>query len=189
MKFIVVVVSVSLLAIGCSKSPIAPAPAASTSNTEIQAIAANAPVGIQTTDAVSTADGSTVYGTARLVRNSSGLTVELSTTKLVPGDVYTLWWIIEQPSGEIVTNAAGAVVDQRGQAHFGGHLSVGPLPSDPDVTLEGSVFDSPFADVLLIVHHHGPKIPGIVGKMLGTFATGCINGCLDDPQFAFFAGL
>ena len=186
MRFVVAVVAASVVAVGCSQSPLAPDRATAAASIGTLAISASAPVKTQTADVLSSADGTTVYGSARLVRNDAGITVDVNTAHLVPGDVYTLWWIVEQPSGEIVTNAAGGIVDQKGRAHFGGHLSVGPLPADPDVTLEGSVFDSAFADVILIVHHHGPKVPGIVGKMLATFETGCTGGCVDDPQFAFF---
>src|SRR5262245_31710352 len=110
MRLTVAAVSVSLFAVGCSKNPLTADPATSTAGAGTLAISASAPVKIQTTDVLSTADGTTVYGSARLTRSSNGLTVDVSTTKLVPGDVYTLWWIIEQPSGEIVTNASGVVV-------------------------------------------------------------------------------
>jgi len=42
------------------------------------------------------------------------------------------------------------------------------------------------SEVVLVIHHHGPKIPKLVGRMLSTFDIGCADGCVDDPQFADF---
>jgi len=55
------------------------------------------------------------------------------------------------------------------------------------VTLEGGTFNAPLTStVILVIHHHGPKIPMLLGKMLATFSTGCVGGCTDDPQVAVF---
>jgi hypothetical protein len=90
MRLIVAAVSVSVLAGGCSKNPVLADPVTSTAGAGTLALSASAPVKIQTTDVLSAADGTTVYGAAHLVRSNNGLTVDVSTTNLVPGDVYTL---------------------------------------------------------------------------------------------------
>src|SRR5260370_203472 len=36
----------------------------------------------------------TVVGSAKLVRNNNGITCVLHTSGLVPGDVYSVWWVL-----------------------------------------------------------------------------------------------
>ena len=155
--------------------------------------AAVSQVKMQTANVIDVTQGGAVTGSASLLRNDRGISVDVSTTGLVPNEVYTLWWIIYPPNcadplGCIVTNASGAVADGRGRAHFGAHLSIGPVgPADGSVTLAAGDFENPRdSEVLLVIHHHGPKIPTLVGRMLATFDAGCANDCMDDPQFIDF---
>jgi hypothetical protein len=197
LKSLVFFVLVSGLVVGCSKAPLAPdgasTSAAVSSSASGVAAAAGDAVQIATADVIDVSKGGIVAGTARLIRNLNGISVEVGTSGLVPNEVYTLWWVIypvgcTDPLGCLVTNASGAVTDSQGRAHFGAHLSTGPLPpADGSVTLAGGDFTDPFgSEIVLVIHHHGPKVPGIVGRMLKTFDTGCAGTCSDDPQFVDF---
>jgi hypothetical protein len=201
MKLAVVAVATALVTVvvlGCSTSPVAPSARASSAAVS-SAGGGSATAGVtsaarsQQADVIDVAHGGIVAGSARLLRNTNGISVEVRTTGLVSNEVYSLWWVIYPPGcpdplGCIVTNASGTITDGQGRAHFGAHLSIGPVPpADGSVTLVGGDFENPLdSEVLLVIHHHGPKIPTLVGRMLSTFDVGCANGCLDDPQIVDF---
>jgi hypothetical protein len=133
------------------------------------------------------APGVTV-GNAQLVRNDNGITCIIHTSGLVPGDVYSVWWVI--PTEALIFNATGAIAASDGTATFAGHASTGPIgPVDESVVLsngDGS-FDSPRTDtIMVIVRHHGPPIPGIINQQMGTFNTGCGAGGCKNVQAATF---
>jgi hypothetical protein len=130
----------------------------------------------------------TVVGAAQLVRNDNGITCVIHTSGLVPGDVYSVWWVI--PDEALIFNAAGSIAGGDGTATFAGHASTGPIgPVDNSVVLsngDGS-FDQPRTDtVMVIVRHHGPPIPGIINQQMGTFNTGCGTGGCKNVQKATF---
>src|SRR5713226_1050421 len=56
----------------------------------------------------------TVVGSAQLVRNDNGITCVIHTSGLVPGDVYSVWWVI--PDEALVFNAAGSIASDDGTA-------------------------------------------------------------------------
>src|SRR6516225_6970207 len=127
-------------------------------------------------------------GNAQLVRNNNGITCVIHTSGLVPGDVYSVWWVI--PTETLIFNATGAIAASDGTATFAGHASTGPIgPVDGSVVLsngDGS-FDSPRTDtIMVIVRHHGPPIPGIVNQQMGSFNTGCAPGGCKNVQAATF---
>ncbi len=127
-------------------------------------------------------------GNAHLVRNSNGITCIIQTSGLVPGDVYSVWWVI--PAEALIFNAAGSIAASDGTATFAGHASTGPIgPVDGSVVLsngDGS-FDNPRTDLVnVVVRHHGPPIPGIINQQMGTFNTGCGTGGCKNVQIATF---
>ncbi len=133
------------------------------------------------------ANGS-VVGSAKLVRNDNGITCVIHTSGLVPGDVYSVWWVL--PDELLTLNATGGIAGDDGTATFAGHLSTGPIPpADGSVVLssgDGS-FDQPRADtVTVIVRHHGPPIPGSINQQTGSFNFGCGSAGCKNVQKATF---
>ncbi len=130
----------------------------------------------------------TVVGSAQLVRNNNGITCIIHTSGLVPGDVYSVWWVL--PDESLILNASGGIASDDGTATFAGHLSTGPIPAaDGSVVLssgDGS-FDQPRTDVVtVIVRHHGPPIPGSINQQTGSFNFGCGTGGCKNVQKATF---
>jgi hypothetical protein len=131
----------------------------------------------------------TVVGSADLVRNNNGITCVIHTSGLVPGDAYSVWWVIPE-DGMLVFNATGGIAGGDGTATFAGHASSGPVgPADGSVVLfngDGS-FDQPRTDtVTVIIRHHGPPIPGMVNQQTGSFNFGCGAGGCKNVQSATF---
>jgi hypothetical protein len=130
----------------------------------------------------------TVVGSAQLVRNSNGITCVIHTSGLVPGDVYSVWWVI--PDEALVFNATGGIAGGDGTATFAGHASTGPVgPVDGSVVLSNGdgFFDQPRTDtVIVIIRHHGPPIPGSINQQTGSFNFGCgTSGCLNVQKATF----
>jgi hypothetical protein len=127
-------------------------------------------------------------GYAQLIRNDNGITCIIHTSGLVPGDVYSVWWVMSPEA--LIFNAAGSIAGDDGTATFAGHASTGPIgPVDNSVVLsngDGS-FDSPRTDmVTVIIRHHGPPIPGMINQQMGTFNGGCGAGGCKNVQNATF---
>lgn len=130
----------------------------------------------------------TVVGSADLVRNNNGITCVIHTSGLVPGDAYSVWWVV--PDEALIYNASGGLAGGDGTATFAGHASVGPVgPVDGSVVLsngDGS-FDQPRTDtVTVIIRHHGPPIPGMINQQTGSFNTGCGAAGCKNVQIATF---
>ena len=127
-------------------------------------------------------------GNAQLIRNNNGITCIIHTSGLVPGDVYSVWWVI--PTEALIFNAAGSIAAGDGTATFAGHASTGPIgPVDNSVVLSNGdgVFDSPRTDIInVIIRHHGPPIPGLINQQMGTFNTGCGPAGCKNVQIATF---
>ena len=130
----------------------------------------------------------TVVGSAHLVRNDNGITCVIDTSGLVPGDVYSVWWVM--PDEALVFNATGGIAGADGTGHFAGHASTGPVgPVDGSVVLSSGdgFFDQPRTDtVTVIIRHHGPPIPGMINDQKGSFNTGCGAGGCKNIQKATF---
>jgi hypothetical protein len=127
-------------------------------------------------------------GSAELVRNNNGITCVIHTSGLVPGDAYSVWWVI--PTEMLIFNASGGIAGGDGTATFAGHASTGPVgPVDGSVVLsngDGS-FDQPRTDtVTVIIRHHGPPIPGSINQQTGSFNFGCGSGGCKNVQIATF---
>src|SRR5919201_4083266 len=140
-----------------------------------------------------------VYGTATLVRNDNGIAMTFRTTGLPAGDAVTIWWIIIDPSGSVVSAqyAAGHVIGNDGVGNFAGHLSEGDtsgcfaswfpcngLSTDP------AKGDSRTANVLLLARVHGPAEPGRIPTQIHTSETSTpgvtCDATLCQVQGAFF---
>ncbi len=130
----------------------------------------------------------TVVGSAELVRNDNGITCVIHTSGLVPGDAYSVWWVM--PDESLIYNASGGIAGGDETATFAGHASVGPVgPVDGSVVLSNGdgLFDQPRTDtVMVIIRHHGPAIPGSVNQQTGSFNFGCAGGGCKNVQKATF---
>jgi hypothetical protein len=130
----------------------------------------------------------TIVGSADLVRNNNGITCVIHTSGLVPGDAYSVWWVM--PDESLIYNASGGIAGGDGTATFAGHASTGPVgPADGSVVLsngDGS-FDQPRTDtVTVVIRHHGPPIPGSINQQTGSFNFGCGSGGCKNVQIATF---
>src|SRR5262249_21746387 len=73
-------------------------------------------------------------GNAQRVRNDRGISCIIHASGLVPGDVYSVWWVI--PTEALIFNATGAIAANDGTATFAGHASTGLVgPVDASVVL------------------------------------------------------
>jgi hypothetical protein len=137
----------------------------------------------------------TVVGSAKLVRNHSGITAVVTTSGLQPGHAFTLWAIIfnnpEACSGPCSVpddlNAVaggdfhyltGHVIGADGTATFGGRLKVDDLSGSGLLEIgmpAGFALTAPFeAEVHLVVHSHGPAQPGqVLKEQISSFSGGC----------------
>lgn len=125
---------------------------------------------------------------ASLVRNPNGLSFQIRTSSLTPGNAYTLWLVvINNPeaclaspcSGPDIFNpesdsqvryAAGHVVGKSGKGTFAGSVKEGPLSGWlPD----RSLVDSMGAQVQLVINDHGPALPEFMPGMIHTYRGGC----------------
>ncbi len=124
--------------------------------------------------------GTTVYGTATLIRDDRGIAMTFHTTGLPAGDAVTIWWIIFGPNGNLVSGqfAAGHVIGNDGVGDFAGSLAEGDtsgcfatwfpcggLSTDP------AIGDSRTATVLLLARVHGPAEPGRIPTQIHTSET------------------
>jgi hypothetical protein len=139
--------------------------------------------------------GTVVPGSwSRVKVNDNGVFMTLKTTGLTPGDAVTIWWVVfNHPEncshgilglrcgeGDLMTPsveaavgyAAGHVIGSSGMAFFGDHLSVG---NSTGFILGNGLTNPHGADFHLIVHDHGPAIPGRIHDMTHTFRGGCSN--------------
>lgn len=144
-------------------------------------------------------DGSVVPdASSMLVRTKEGITMKLHTSELNAHDAVTIWWVIfnkpenctegefdlrcgagdlsnpeTQPS---VMFAAGSITNAKGNAIFGGHLSVGDTKGcPPGFPCSGGLTDPMGADIHLVVRDHGPIVPELLHEQISTFGGGCSN--------------
>lgn len=108
-----------------------------------------------------------------LHRNKNGITVNFQTKHLIPGNAYTLWWVVlgDAPGPPIfVGNAAGHIAGDSGTGNFSGHLSA------------GESFTTPLtAEVHLVLRTHGPAQPGMIPEQINNINGGCTSGFPSGP--------
>ncbi len=123
-------------------------------------------------------DGETV-GYSTIHRNKNGITVNFKTDGLIPGNAYTMWFVVfgetpGPPRGS--THAAGHIVGGSGKGNFSAHLSVG------DIFGNMKVFDNPLtAEVHMVLRTHGPAQPGMIPDQIHTINGGCSSGFPSGP--------
>lgn len=119
---------------------------------------------------------------AQLVRNKNHLSVSGRATGLIPGNAYTVWWIVTDSSGVVVLNMTGGIANNAGEYGFGGALPTGTYNVGDTrprfVLVSGSLVDPINAFVRLHVVDHGPPIPGLIPTQISEISgAGCPVGC------------
>jgi hypothetical protein len=116
-----------------------------------------------------------VHGTASLTRTDNGISMSFQTSGLPAGTAVTIWWIILDNAGAVVSGqfADGHIVGADGAAGFAGHLAVGDQsgcfhPAFPCAGLT----DARGQTVILLARTHGPKDPGRVPVQIHTSEAG-----------------
>ena len=204
--FTLAVFSVSLWLGACSKqSPSSPsAVAASAASGTLGLAAAPSPASRSIAPLHVFPNGPELPGTSTLTRTDSGISMTVHATDLIPGNAYTVWFVVFNtpanclvPGGCTVADvfanrgtpslrfAAGHVMGDGGIGDFGGHLSVGntggPACSTNPATLGfcgPGLLDSRLAVVHLVVRSHGPAIPDLLPEQISSFLGACsVNGC------------
>lgn len=145
--------------------------------------------------------------TAALVRTANDVTLVYEATELVPGNIYTVWWMIANKpelcesdpcsvadilgNPDVVEsevgNGGGQIADETGHAEFRATLPVG----DPMDNWFGYGFpDVSAAQIHVVLHDHGPPVEGLVEEMLTTFRAGCTEESLPTifPDVAYADG-
>ena len=143
---------------------------------------------------------SDVHGTASLVRTDQGISMTFQTSGLPAGQPVTIWWIILDAQGNVVSGqfAAGHIVGGDGGANFAGHLNKGDTSGcfHPQFPCAG-LSDPRGQTVILLARIHGDKDPGKIPLQIHTSeATSGNSGFEDDlcnatfcqVQAAIFAG-
>ena len=139
------------------------------------------------------------WGTSKLVRTGGGVSYQLSTSGLEPGHAYTLWFVVfNDPAGCLTPNAcigddvvnpgadpdmayaAGHIVGGSGRATFAGSKGVGVLSGSVNApvlpaSLANGLTNPLGAEIHLVVHHHGPKLPEYMPDMIQSIDGGCTD--------------
>jgi hypothetical protein len=141
-----------------------------------------------------------VHGTASLVRTDDGISMTFRTSGLPAGQPVTIWWILLDASGAVVSGqfAAGHLVGSDGTASFAGHLAEGDTSGcfHPLFPCNG-LSDARGQTVILLARLHGPKDPGQLPLQIHTsqatsgnagFEDDLCNATFCQVQAAIFAG-
>jgi hypothetical protein len=154
------------------------------------------PAARSTQPVVQTWDGTPV-GTSTLLRTDAGISATFRTSGLPAGQAVTLWFVIFNNPAACVAGCglddllfnpsaggdflvgAGHVVGASGTANFGGHLGVGDTSGSafPEIGMPDRPIGltSPWgAQVGLLIHSHGPMVPGqVLASQISSFTGGC----------------
>ncbi|MEB8346832.1 hypothetical protein OO010_12290 [Flavobacteriaceae bacterium KMM 6898] len=157
-------------------------------------------------DVFDASDGTTVMGSATIHRSNNGVTINVKTSGLIPGNAYTMW-IVAFNSPELcedgcdgpdlgvangdVMYGAGHVVGGNGKGNFSAHLSEGDVSGSLFPQPSPGLIDGQTTEVHIVVRDHGPKIPGMVSEQIHSINGGCNpgdsnEGLCNDVQFAIF---
>ncbi|MGQ0641228.1 MAG: hypothetical protein ACT4P6_10740 [Gemmatimonadaceae bacterium] len=143
---------------------------------------------------------------AVLTSNDNGIRIWLRTQNLAAGNAHTLWWIvINEPQNcltrpcsamDVLTRASAVKGDigyatgrfTEGAATFAALLENGPLTR----AWFGHGLTNPRgAEVHVVLHDHGPRLPELARNMITTFRGGCTNASIPAafPPAAFADGI
>lgn len=144
--------------------------------------------------------------TTILITDNASATMNFNTVDLVPGHIYTAWWVIfnnptacEGPcdASDVFGNtekvqadliyADGQIADEQGQAAFSGTL----YASEISDTWFGNGLPNPRrTEIHIVLHDHGEPIAGLEAEMLSTWRAGCTDASLPTsfPDVAFADG-
>ena len=141
---------------------------------------------------------------ASLTRRADGVSFQLHTDSLTPGNAYTLWFaVIDNPTAcsalpcppaDVVGNPetdgqvtwAGGLVAGDTAGTFAGEVKTGPLEGWlPDRSFDNAAT----AHVHLIIHDHGPALTELLPSMIDSFRGGCTDETLPPvPETALADG-
>jgi hypothetical protein len=136
-----------------------------------------------------------------LTRTPNGVNYQLTTRDLEPGHAYTLWIVIFNDTAacedgvpgvfscgamDVLNDAArpdmmfaaGVVAGGSGKATFSGRRSVGDLSGSANGPIGVPAYgleDAYGAEIHLVVHSHGPKLPAFMPDMIQTIDGGCFD--------------
>ena len=111
-------------------------------------------------------------GESRSLRNDNGISMLFKVKGLIPGNAYTVWWVVFDPE-LILVNATGHVANGP-KGTFAAHLSAGDVSKHPHQVPLGESFDNPrTAYVQLVLKDHGPVVPGLVSEQISTVGGAC----------------
>lgn len=124
-----------------------------------------------------------IHGTASLVRTDDGISMTFQTSGLPAGEPVTIWWIILNGSGGVVSGqfAAGHIVGNDGVASFAGHLAEGDTSGcfHPLFPCDG-LSNARMQTVVLLARIHGPKDPGQIPLQIHTSEATSGNAGFED---------
>lgn len=133
---------------------------------------------------------------ATLVRKDSGISYEIDTNSLIPGNAYTLWLVVvnnpeacaaspctapdffqsEATGTQVLYGGSGDVAGDAGELTLSGSLSEGPVEG----WIENRSFtDAETAEVHLVINDHGPELAEFMPGMIETYR----GGCSDESPF------
>lgn len=125
-------------------------------------------------------------GVSKLLRTKEGIFVKLNTSKLIPGGVYTYWWVVfDEPGNEdslLIAWAAGMVAKKNGKSHAISFLKPGQegIDGNPAVFVDGGEpgMNNPLgSQVVVEIVYHGqindlPHDPELAKQWFTTFWVG-----------------
>ena len=158
-KFLSLVIIMVLFS--CSSEPIVE------SETSLQSVAGKSKVKKSTADVEDNL--ANIVGTSTIHRSENGITVNFKTNGLIPGNAYTMWFVIFDTPGTppgpptYVVHAAGHIVGGSGNGNFSAHLNAGL----------NSIFTPLKSEVHLALRTHGPAQPGMMPDQIQLINGGC----------------
>ena len=200
LKFIPLVLIAGLL-FGCeSESPVAPnSQLDQMVSVDAQSVTADAKTNTKSTADIFNGVTGDIIGESTLHRNGNGITVNFKTTTgLMPGHAYTLWWVVwnnpescagpacglaDFPNADLVKvellYAAGSVAGNNGKGNFSAHLKVDDTTGSVNADIfglpsYGGLLDAHKAEIHAVLRSHGPKVPGLVNEQINSYEGGCV---------------
>lgn len=140
---------------------------------------------------------------AQLVRNPNGISYQIHTDELNPGNAYSLWLVVvnnpdacasipctapdillnPETQAQVLNGGTGIVAGSSGKGTSSGSARVGPLSG----WLEDGSLDDPFtAEIHLVLNDHGPKLAEFMPGMISSYRAGCSN---DSPFPGIFPAI